>query len=85
MTGQGRWPKPVPGVCSACGSAELEGLGPAGHWDGAEGGGLIYAAQCQRCGTKWNGYGWGGPPHPEILAWERQIPAEPGALPERGM
>src|ERR1051326_5324567 len=61
MPGQGRWPKPIPEPCSACNSVAFDGLGPTGHWDGPDRGGLLYAARCLRCGMRWIGYGGRGP------------------------
>ncbi len=72
MSGQGRWGKPVPDRCGACGSAELDGLGRAGNWDGEEGGGLLYMACCQQCGSRWIGYGLGCGENLRILQWERE-------------
>jgi hypothetical protein len=71
MAEQGRWPKPVPEVCSECGPVELDGLGPAGHWDGEDRGGLLYEASCRKCGVRWLGHGWGGPERLQILRWEK--------------
>ena len=72
MAGQSRWPKPVPDRCSDCKCAQLDGLGPEGHWNGEERGGLIFAAHCCQCGVRWLGYGLGGCERLQILRWERE-------------
>jgi hypothetical protein len=80
MMEQRRWPNPVPERCAECGTAELDGLGPAGHWDSADRGGLLYAACCRKCGVKWLGYGWGSPALVQIIRWERSSDGEPVAV-----
>ena len=76
MPKDGPWAKPVPAICITCGGTEIEGLGPYGHWHNENRGGLLYAACCRRCNTRWIGHGWGGMQNLQILRWEKEKSAE---------